>query len=162
MPLYEYRCESGHSFEALRKAGGRGDPAPCPDCGGEAAPQFSTFLSPHAYDTQVEGKQFDKNRPEHVRRGGGGGGMMNKETGGYRPTLTHNTECPRHKAWTNVAILTKTQYGQRIEGECGCQWVHQAATASSPLIKGTKGYLGAGQKFFGGEASKYRAAEREA
>ena len=161
MPLYEYRCESGHSFEELRKVGGRSNPAPCPDCGLAASPRLSTFLSPHAYDAQVEGKQFDKTRPEHISRGGDGGAVMVKETGGYRPSLTHHTECPRHKKWTNVAVLGQVQGGNRVEGECGCQWIHRARDAGSPLVKGAKGYLGAGQKFFGGEVSKYRAAERE-
>ena len=122
MPLYEYRCESGHSFEELRKVGGRSNPAPCPDCGSEASPQLSTFLSPHAYDGQVEGRQFDKTRPEHISRGGDGGAGMGKETGGYRPSLTHHTECPRHKTWTNGAGFGTGQGGERREGEGGGQW----------------------------------------
>lgn len=45
MPLFDYRCDEGHSVEVLLKAGERG-PARCDRCGGRMVRQVGAPAAP--------------------------------------------------------------------------------------------------------------------
>ena len=46
MPVYEYRCVScASTFEKLVQVSPNGEPTQCPECGGRADKQFSTFAA---------------------------------------------------------------------------------------------------------------------
>lgn len=67
MPIYEYRCENGHSFEELHSVDA---PAPaCPQCGAKAERQLSAFaprfIGPGFHNTDYgKGKQGSEKRKD--------------------------------------------------------------------------------------------------
>lgn len=139
MPLYDYRCGScGSGFEAFGRVGA-GETAPCPDCRGTAERAFSAtrFNINMPYDQAIHGQFPTKHLPDVVKRQGGGVAIKNKETGGYRPALTHNTRCPKEGKWRNVAVLGEFPYGLRLVCEaCDGLWIYNASLTDVPLNSG--------------------------
>lgn len=168
MPLLDYSCVEHGPFEALRRAGAVSS-APCPTC--EAtSPRTYTAVGglriERAYDRQVDGKLPAAGRKEQDRAGGGKAVVV-KETGGYRPALTHHTQCPKERRFRNVAVLAEMPYGVRLNCEvCGYIWVYHAKTTDIPLVAGVDESLRPGKRFFMGTednmTSGYIPAERGA
>jgi putative FmdB family regulatory protein len=66
MPLYEYRCENGHTVELLQRMG-EGPPSACPECGRELRRVYSGRVA-----VQFSGWGFSKTDsllPDRRRRG---------------------------------------------------------------------------------------------
>lgn len=139
MPLFDYRCEDHGTFEAFKRRGATS--APCPTCGAEAGRVFvAAPVSKRAYDQSIDGKFPNKNKPKVMERMGGGRAAQVKETGGYRPMLTHNTVCPKEGKWRNVAVLAAFPYGKHLCCEaCAYTWVYSQSNGYDvPLNHGVR------------------------
>lgn len=155
MPLYEYRCEACSSgFEAVRSVRLLDVPAPCPHCGEPADKVFSSSgMNMHVTVTPDQEAPYVKpaslpGAPSVIGRQGGGRAVLNKDTGGYRPALTHHTRCPEEKRQRNVAVLGQMPWGLRLNCEaCGYVWLHDEATAPDPLLAGYERELTPGQRY---------------
>ncbi len=155
MPLYEYRCEAcSTGFEAVRSVRQRDVPASCPHCGEPADKVFSgsglnikVEVTPDHEAPYIRPSSKPGAR-QVLNRAGGGRAILNRETGGYRPALTHHTRCPDEKRQRNVAVLGKFPYGLRLNCEaCGYVWIHQESTAPDPLLEGYERELTPGQRY---------------
>ncbi len=129
-----YICEAHGEFEM------RGGNTPCPTCSVDMK---------RVYQPPTVHKQFDRRgdgniphyagRPRIIEdRQGGGKVSIQSDVGGYRPMVTHTARCPNENAMRNVAVLAEFAYGTRLNCECGYQWIHNAATASDPLVEGVE------------------------
>lgn len=167
MPLYEYQDSCG-TFEALRPLGER-DRATCPTCLGDAPRLLSSRFAFAGGQVQLGGSNLAESRvpladrpgrPKFIDRAAGGKGYRVEETGGYRPAVTHTAKCPKCNRRRNVAVLGKFPYGVRLNCEaCSYQWIHQAATADSPLLEGVNSRYRPGKTWAGGQPSSYQHAE---
>ena len=136
MPIYQRTCRRcPHSWETLKRVGRRHDPEPCPLCGGESG------LGVVGFSLKVDGPRQTPPRGREAvhRRHGGGASVLNRETGGYRPAITHRTRCIKEGKDRNVAILSSLPEGLSLNCEvCGYQWIYQEATAEYPLVEGVR------------------------
>lgn len=139
MPLYDYRCPEHGTFEAFRRVGASPE-APCPSCDANVPRTYANtnFTYTRPYDQAVDGEMRDDGRRE-IDRGGGGKAVKVSETGGWRPALTHNTECPKCHKMRNVAVTSQVGGGTLITCEaCGYSWLHRADDAPAPLNEGVE------------------------
>ena len=76
---------------------------------------------------------------DYLFRPGGGAAYRVKDTGGWRPAVTHHTRCPNCNKIRNVAVLHEMDSGIfRVNCEwCGYQWLHRVFDAPMPLTRGT-------------------------
>ena len=159
MPLYEWQLLSGTVVEVYRPLS-RMDEAPEPG----AVRLFSApaLLRVDRANDVVVGTR--RNKPAVLKREGGGTAVLNRQTGGYRPALTHQAFCPICGQMRMVAILGVQ--GERrnrttVNCECGYVWIHSYGAPTmpgdgSPLVEGYDGSLRIGQQ----SGSKYEAPER--
>lgn len=167
MALLEYRCPEHGDFEKFIRRAGESATAPCPSCSSESKRVYSAVRAiRRQYDRQVDGEFGSTSRPKTMKRAGGGVAVMNPETGGYRPAITHNTVCPKEGKWRNVAVLGEFSYGRRVNCEaCGYVWIHQDSTAANPLRAGVdETYRPPRRVFMDGtdRGGKYESPERGA
>ena len=148
MPLYDYQCDSHGTFEAFKKVGASQE-APCPACGEVSKRQYvaPTFTHSRPYDQAVDGEMRYDGRDE-MDRAGGGKAVRVKETGGWRPALTHNTECPKCHKMRNVAIMGVMVGAKLVACEaCDYSWLHRADDAACPLFEGVDESYRPGKQF---------------
>ena len=135
MPLYDFSCGTHGVFEQYTRMGATS--APCPQCEADSSREFAITSFPKVhrpFDKQVDGHLPPRERQQVIDRAGGGKAGVVKDTGGYRPLITHNTVCPNEKRWRNVAVLADLPWGQRLNCEaCGYVWVYQAGSTDLPL-----------------------------
>lgn len=138
MPMYDFRCPAHGVFEIYWRQARQ--EAPCPSCA-ELAPRTyanTRFVFERPYDQAVDGEmRYDGT--DEMERGGGGKAVRVKETGGWRPALTHNTKCPKCSRMRNVAVTSKVVGAHLVTCEaCGYSWLHKAETAEVPLNTGVE------------------------
>lgn len=169
MPLYRRRCDNDHDFEVLRSVKRMGNPELCPECG-ETSQHMVAGFSMRVSSTQEATKPYEqpaKRGPQTLHRMAGGKAVVNKQTGGYRPAITHHTWCPQENHERNVAILGKVNEGQRLNCEyCGYLWIFNKETSNYPLVEGVKESLRRPLRFTAGvqrnPESGYQGPERAA
>ena len=163
MPLYDFQCSAHGKFEAHRRVQGASS-APCPSCGEAAERTYSntTFIHSRPYDQAVDGLFPTAGKPDEIERGGGGKATKVKATGGYRPTLTHHTECPKCKKMRNVAVTSKLVGGTLVSCEaCAYSWIHKAEGAPSPLFEGADDKFRPAKMYHMGGGVKMRSGYEE-
>lgn len=146
MPIYAYGCEAHGEFEVVRSVAKMSSPAHCPECGEEGEKSwngYSFVVRTHVADHVLN--RYTKeaaNKPQVIERAGGGKAVLNPETGGYRPAVSHNAECPNEGGRRrNVAVLAKFgRFQYRLACECGYFWLYDSRHADD-LVEGTHGYL---------------------
>jgi putative FmdB family regulatory protein len=77
MPIFTYKCpECSLEVDKLRRMSQRGDPLPCPDCGGGMEPALTVCAWQWGYRAASHGAFIEENRKStavHVPRKGSGG-----------------------------------------------------------------------------------------
>jgi len=64
MPIYDYKCKNGHTFESMRSIADRREPKDCPECGVNAKFVFSVNnkFKPHFGNQDTKFNQREKHR----------------------------------------------------------------------------------------------------
>ena len=137
MPSFDFQCDEHGKFEAFKRIKGPST-APCPYCGQDAEKVFSitTMTFNREYDQSIDGVFPNAGKAEVMNRGGGGKAVQVKETGAYRPVVTHSTKCPKENKWRNVAVTSAMAGAVLVTCEgCDYSWLHRSSDAADPLLE---------------------------